>query len=80
MPTTSPLLPQKSIHLLQQIVSTLLYYDITVDPIILVALGNLSYQQSKAAEKTYDATLWLLNYTDSNPEATIQYTASNMII
>ena len=39
---------------------------------MLVALGNLSSQQSKATEKTNDATLWLLNYSDSKPNAIIQ--------
>ena len=67
----SPLLPPKSIHLVQQTVGTILYYTISVDPTMIVALGALSAQQSKATKQTYDATLWLLNYVDSNPDATI---------
>ena len=76
----SPLFPPKYIHLVQQIVSTLLYYAIAIDPAILVALVPISSLQSKATKQTYDATLRLLKYADSNPDATIQYTASNMII
>ena len=45
-----PLLPLNSIHLVQQIVGTLLYYAIAVDPTMLVARGILSSQQSKATE------------------------------
>ena len=74
------MLPLKSIHLVQQIVGTLLYYAIAVDPTILVALGTLSSQQSKATEQNYYATLWLLNYADSDSNTTIQYNASEMII
>ena len=54
----------KSIHLVQQIVGTLLYYTIAVDPTMLISLG----------------TLWLLNYADTNPDATIWYTASDIIL
>ena len=67
----SPLLPPDSIHLVQHIVGTLLYYDIAVDPTMLVYLGTLSSQQSNTTKQTYDTTLWLLNYTYSNPNATI---------
>ena len=73
-------MPPKSIHLVQQIVGTLLYYAIAVDPTMLVALGTLSSQQSKSTEQTYDATLWILNYANSNPNATIWYTTSDMIL
>ena len=76
----SPLLPPKSIHLVQQIVGTLLYYTIAVDPTMLVALETLSSQQWKSTKQTYYATLWLLNCADSNPNATIRYTASDMIL
>ena len=73
-------MPPKSIDLVQQIVGTLLYYAIAVDPTMLFTLGTLSSQQSKATEQTYYETLWLLNYANSNPNATIRYTASNMIL
>ena len=56
---------------MQQIVGTLLYYAIAIDPTMLLALGTLSSQQSKSTKQTYDATLWLLNYANSNPDATI---------
>ena len=77
---SSPLLPAKTINLVQQIVGTLLYYSIAVDPTILTALGSIAAQQSKGTDKTYADTLWLINYTATHPNAKIRYTASNMIL
>ena len=58
----SPLLPPNSIHLVQQIVGTLLYYAIAVDPTMLVALGTLSSQQSKSTEQTYDMSFECMSF------------------
>ena len=49
----SPLLPAKSITLIQQIVGTLLYYGIAVDPTMLIGLGSIISHQSKATKKTH---------------------------
>ena len=62
-----PLVPGKKINLLQQIVGTLLYYSIAVDPTMLTALGSIAAQKSKGTEKTYADTLWLLNYAATHP-------------
>ena len=40
-PNDSPLLPHNYINLVQQIIGTLLYYDIDVDPTILFAIGAI---------------------------------------
>ena len=77
---SSPLLPAKKINLVQQIVGTLLYYSIAVDPTVLTALGSIDAQKSKGTEKIYADTLWLLNYATTHPNAKIRYTASNMIL
>ena len=55
-----PLLPAKTINLVQHIVGTLLYYSILVDPTMLTALGSIAAQKSKGTEKTYADTLWML--------------------
>ena len=65
---------------MQQIVGTLLYYSIAVDPTILNALGSIAAQHSKGTEKTYADTLWLLNYAATHPNAKIRYTASDTIL
>ena len=77
---SSHVLPAKTINLVQQIVGTLLYYSIAVDPTMLNALGSIAAQQSKGTEKTYPDTLWLLNYAATHPNAKISYAASNMIL
>ena len=77
---SSPLLPAKTINIVQQIVGTLLYYSIAVDPTMLTALGSITVQQSKGTDKTYANTLWLLNYAATHPNVKIRYTASDMIL
>ena len=79
-PDTSPLLPPKSINLVQQIIGTLIYYAIVVDPTMIVAISAIASQQSKATQTTRDATVWLLNYSVSHPNATIRYSASEMVL
>ena len=74
------LLPAKTINLVQQIVGTLLYYSIAVDPTMLTALGSIAAKKSKGTEKTYADTLWQLNYSTTHPNAKIRYTTSDMIL
>ena len=64
---SSPLFPSKKTNPVQQIVGTLLYYSIAVDPTMLAALGSIASQQAKGMEKTYANTLWLLNYSTTHP-------------
>ena len=47
---------------------------------MLAALSSISVQKSKGTEKTYADTLWLLNYATTHPNATIRYTASDMVL
>ena len=65
---------------MQQIVGTLLYYFITVNPTMLTALGSIDAQKSKDTNKTYVETLWILNYAATHLNSKIRYTASNMIL
>ena len=43
----SPLLPPKTINLVQKIVGTLLYYSIAVNPTMLATLSYISTQKTK---------------------------------
>ena len=65
---------------MQQIVGTLLYYSIAVDPTMLTTLSSIAAQQSKGTEKTYPDALWLLNYTATHLNAKICYMSSDMIL
>ena len=47
---------------------------------MLTALSSIDAQQEKFTEKTYADTLWLLNYAATHPNATIRYTASDMVL
>jgi metallophosphoesterase superfamily enzyme len=54
-------LEPKAITLIQQIVGTLLYYAMAIDPTMLVALGDLSSDQTRATSKTWDDIVWLIS-------------------
>ena len=66
-----PALPPKTIHLVQQIIGTLLYYVIAFNVTMFVALGSIAATQSHGTNKTYDETLWFLNYAGNHPDVTI---------
>ncbi len=74
----SALLAPKAITFIQKIVGTFLYYAMAVDPTMLVALGDLSLDQTCATAKTWDNIVWLLNYAHTNPNAASRYVASDM--
>ena len=76
----SPELPPKSVRLVQQIAGTLLYYAIAVNVSMLVAFYSIVTTQSQGTNNTYDKTLWLINYAAMYPDATIRYSASDMIL
>ena len=65
---------------MQQIVGTPLYYYVMVNPTMLTALGSIAAQQAYGTEKTFTNTLWLLNYAVTQPNASIRYTTSDMIL
>lgn len=65
---------------LQQIIGVLLYYARAVDSSMLVALGSLASQQSKATANTMTAAKRLLDYVATHPNATVRFSRSNMIL
>ena len=58
----------------------LLYYDIVIDNIILVALVDIATEQFRATLTTIEKINQLLDYLVSNPHTAIQYYASGMIM
>ena len=79
-PDDSPLLSPNSTNLVQQIIGTLLYYAIDVNPTMLVAISTIISQQLKTMQTTRKVTVWLLNYSASHLNATIRYSASDMVL
>ena len=63
-----------------EIVGTFLYYARAIDNTMLVALTDVSAAQTKATEHTLQATVRILNYAATYPEAILTYTRSNMIL
>ena len=72
--------PQLKSKRCEQITGTLLYYAIALDPIMLVALGDISAKQAKATDKTKSEINWLLDYASTHPDTQITYRASDMIL
>jgi hypothetical protein len=65
---------------IQKVTGSVLYYARAVDPTVLMTLNDIATEQTKATEKTRDATNQLLDYLATHPDATIRYHASDMIL
>ena len=76
----APTLDSVDINLIQNIVGTFLNYGIAVDNKILVSLSTIASKQSAATSNTEKKITQLLNYLATNPDATIRYTRSDMVL
>ena len=76
----TPLLPEERIRFIQQVVGVFLYYAIAIDNTVLVALSDIGSEQSRATFKSMDEVQQLLDYLASNPNATIHFHASGLIL
>jgi hypothetical protein len=75
-----PLLDKLGIIRVQSINGTFLYYARAVDPTMLVALNEISQQQSKPTAATLKKCDRLMDYAATYPNAVIRYHASDMIL
>ena len=57
-----------------------MYYGIAVDNTILVALSTITSEQSAAISNTEKKITQILNYLATNPDATIRYKRSDMVL
>jgi hypothetical protein len=76
----SPLLDKAGKKHIQQIVGSFLYYARAVDPTIVMALSDLSSQQSAPTENTVKRVNQFLDYMWTHPDAIIRYRAFDMIL
>jgi hypothetical protein len=76
----SDLLPPPGVKRIQQITGTILYYGRAVDNTLLVALSDIASRQAKATNLTAQDTTRLLDYCATNPNATLRFHASDMIL
>jgi hypothetical protein len=77
---STPVLAPAALTRIQQVVGTLLYYALSVDPTMLVALGSIASTQASATQRTLDECLWVMDYAASHPDAKIRYHASGMML
>jgi hypothetical protein len=76
---TPPLTAQQCLTI-QKVAGSVLYYARAVDPTVLMPLNDIAMEQTKTTEKTQAATNQLLDYLATNPDDTIRYHASDMIL
>ena len=69
-----------SITRIQQIIGSILQYARVVDNTALVALSSLAAEQTTAITSTKQKVSDLLDYLATNPDDTIRFRASNMIL
>jgi hypothetical protein len=70
----------KQYKCIQEVLGTLLYYARVVKCCFLDALGRIATQKARPTPETLTAVTHLLNYWTSNPEATVRYTRSDIIL
>jgi len=61
---------------IQEVIGVLLYYE----QALLTALDTLATQQSQGTQATMEASMQLLNYCTTHPDASIHYHVSNMVL
>jgi hypothetical protein len=62
------------------VLGTLLFYARAIDSTLLTAIGELTTEQSQATQATMEKLSKLLNYSAAHPNATIRYSASDIIL
>ena len=65
---------------IQRVVGTFLYYGQAVDPTVLHALSSIATSRTNGMKQCMDATIHLLNYLATHPNAILRYQASNMVL
>jgi hypothetical protein len=80
LPDTSTPLDAAGTKHMQEVLGTLLYYARAIDSTMSVAISTLASQQAHGTNATMIALTQLLNYAATNPEATILYSASDMVL
>jgi hypothetical protein len=63
-----------------EVLGTLLYYARAINSTLLTAIGELATEQSEGTINTMAKLTQLLNYCSTNPDATVRFTASDMIL
>jgi hypothetical protein len=73
------LLPEE-IKEIQHIIGSIIYYAHAINITVLMALSSIAIKQTKVTTSTMEKAKQLLNYLGTNPDATMRFKASNMIM
>jgi hypothetical protein len=76
----SPTLSLAKIKDIQRVIGSIFHYTRTVDFTVLMALSSIAIKQMKGRTNTMEKAKQLLDSLVSNPNAKIQFKASNMIM
>jgi hypothetical protein len=76
----SPKLLPEEIKEIQQVIGSILYYACMVDITLLMALSSIPIEQSKGTTSTMEKAKQLLDYLATNPDATIWFKVSDVIL
>jgi hypothetical protein len=79
-PDDSELLPPDRRRRVQAVIGSVLFYARAVDNTVLVALSSMAMSQAKATEETEKHVQRLLDYLATNPNASVLYKASDMVL
>ena len=63
-----------------EVLGTLLFFARAIDSTLLTAIGELATEQSEGTKTTMENLSQLLNYCASHPDATVRFTASDMVV
>ena len=80
VPDDLPSLDAKDKTRILEVLGTLLFYARAIDSTLLTAIGDLATEQSQATKTTMEKLSQLLNYCAAHPDATIRYSASDMLL
>ncbi|KAI2491412.1 Reverse transcriptase (RNA-dependent DNA polymerase) [Fragilaria crotonensis] len=79
-PDTTTALDATDKRRILEVLGTLLYYARAIDSTLLTAIGELATEQSEGTKTTMEKLAQLLNYCATHPDATVQFTASDMLL
>jgi hypothetical protein len=76
----SPKSSNEEIKEIHRIVGSILYYPRAVDITVLMALSSIESKQTRGMTNMMAKAKQLLDYLATNPDATIRFTASDMVL
>ena len=80
LPASTPALDAADKTRILEVLGTLLFFAQAIDSTLLTPIGKLASEHSQAMTTTMDKLAQLLNYCATHPDASVRFTASDMIL